>query len=36
MVCRGIFKDRKSDHEIVEEKQEVCLDRQMHGIISEA
>jgi hypothetical protein len=25
-VCRGVFKDSKSDHGIAEEKQEVCLD----------
>jgi hypothetical protein len=36
MVCRGIFEDSKSDHGIVEEKQEVCLDREMRGSISEA
>jgi hypothetical protein len=27
MVCRGIFEYIKSDHEIAEEEQEVCLDR---------
>jgi hypothetical protein len=36
MVRRGIFEDSKSNHEIAEEKQEVCLDREMHGSISEA
>jgi hypothetical protein len=29
-----VFKDRKSDHIIAKEKQEVHLDREMHGIIS--
>ena len=36
MICQGIFEDSKSDHEIVEEEQEVCLDREMCGRISEA
>jgi hypothetical protein len=36
MVCRGFFKDRKSDYGIVEEEQEVCLDREMRGGILEA
>jgi hypothetical protein len=36
MVCRGIFKDRKSDHGIAEEEQEVCLDQEMRGRIWEA
>ena len=36
MVHQGIFEDNKSDHKIAEEKQEVCLDREMRGIISEA
>ena len=35
MVHRGIFEDRKSDHKIVEEEQEVFLDREMHGSISD-
>ena len=35
-VCRGIFEDSKSDHEIVEEKQEVYMDREMGGIIQKA
>jgi hypothetical protein len=35
-VCRGIFEDSKSDHGIAEEKQEVWLDREMRGSISEA
>jgi hypothetical protein len=35
-VSRGIFEDSKSDHEIAEEEQEFCLDREMHGSISEA
>jgi hypothetical protein len=33
MVCRGIFKDSKSDHGIVEEKKEICLDQEMHKSI---
>jgi hypothetical protein len=33
MVRRGIFEDSKSDHGIAEEEQEVCLDREMCGII---
>jgi hypothetical protein len=33
---RGIFEDSKSDHGIAEEEQEVCLDREMRGSISEA
>jgi hypothetical protein len=36
MIGRGFFKDRKSDCEIVEEEQEVCLDREMRGRILEA
>jgi hypothetical protein len=36
MVRRGFFEDSKSDHGIVEEEQEVCLDREMCGIILEA
>jgi hypothetical protein len=35
-VRQGIFEDSKSDHRIVEEEQEVCLDREMRGSISEA
>jgi hypothetical protein len=35
-VCRGFFEDSKSDHGIAEEKQEVCLDREMRRSISEA
>jgi hypothetical protein len=35
-VHRGFFKDSKSDYGIAEEEQEVCLDREMHGSISEA
>jgi hypothetical protein len=35
-ICRGIFEDSKSDHGIAEEEQEICLDREMHGIILEA
>jgi hypothetical protein len=35
-VHRGIFEDSKSDHGIAEEEQEVCLDREMRGSISEA
>ena len=33
---RGFFEDRKSDYGIVEEEQEVCLDREMRGNILEA
>jgi hypothetical protein len=36
MICRRFFKDRKSDHGIVEEKQEVCMDREMNESISKA
>jgi hypothetical protein len=36
MIRRGIFKDSKSDHGITEEKQEVCLDREMRGSILES
>ena len=36
MVHRGIFKDNKSYHGIVDEEQEVFLDQEMHGSISEA
>ena len=36
MVHRRFFEDRKSNHEIVEEKQEVFMDREMHRIISKA
>jgi hypothetical protein len=36
MVFRGIFEDSKSDHIIAEEKQEVFLDQEMRGNISEA
>jgi hypothetical protein len=36
MVHRGIFKDSKYDHKVVEEEQEVCLDQEMHVSISEA
>jgi hypothetical protein len=35
-ICRRFFEDRKSDHKIVEEKQEVCLDREMRGRILKA
>jgi hypothetical protein len=36
-TIRGsFFEDSKFDHEIVEEKQEVCMDREMRGIISRA
>jgi hypothetical protein len=31
MVCRRFFEDNKSDHKIVEEKKEVCMDREMRG-----
>jgi hypothetical protein len=36
MVHRGFFEDRKSDYGIAEEKQEVCMDREMCGSISKA
>jgi hypothetical protein len=36
MVRQGIFEDSKSDHGIAEEKQEVCLDREMRRRIFEA
>jgi hypothetical protein len=36
MVRRGFFEDSKSDHVIVEEEKEVCLDREMRGRILEA
>jgi hypothetical protein len=32
-VRRRFFKDRKSDHRIADEKQEVCVDQDMHGSI---
>jgi hypothetical protein len=34
MVRRRFFEDSKSDYGIVEEKKEVCMDREMCGIIS--
>ena len=33
---KGFIKDRKSDHGIAEEKQEVCLDQEMRESISKA
>jgi hypothetical protein len=36
MVHRRFFKDRKSDHGIAEEKQEVFMEQGMHGSISKA
>jgi hypothetical protein len=33
MIHRGFSEDRKSDHGITEEEQEVCLDREMCGSI---
>ena len=36
MVFREIFEDRKFDHGVEEEEQEVFLDREMRGSISEA
>jgi hypothetical protein len=36
MVRRRFFEDSKSDQRIAKEKQEVCMDREMHGIISKA
>jgi hypothetical protein len=35
-VRRGIFEDSKSDHGVIEEEQEVCLDQEMRGNISKA
>jgi hypothetical protein len=33
-VHQGLFKDRKSNHGIAEEEQEVCLEREMYiGIL---
>jgi hypothetical protein len=34
MVHQRFYVDRNLDYEVVEEKQEVCLDREMCGIIS--
>jgi hypothetical protein len=36
MIHQSFFEDSKSDHQIAEEEQEVCLDREMCGSISEA
>jgi hypothetical protein len=36
MVRRRFFEDSKSDHGIAEEKQEVCMDREMRGSILKA
>jgi hypothetical protein len=36
MVRQGFFENRKYDYGIAEEEQEVCLDREMCGSISEA
>jgi hypothetical protein len=36
MVRRRFFKDSKSDHGIAEEKQEVFMEREMHGRISKS
>jgi hypothetical protein len=33
MIRRRFFEDSKSDHEIAEEKKEVCMDREMRRII---
>jgi hypothetical protein len=35
-INQGFFKDSKSDHEIAEEEQEVCLDQEMRRGILEA
>jgi hypothetical protein len=35
-VRRGIFKDRKYDHKVVEEEQEIFLDQEMRGRILKA
>jgi hypothetical protein len=36
MDRRRFFKYRKSDHRIEKEKQEVCLDKEMHESISKS
>jgi hypothetical protein len=36
MTRRGFFEDVKSEYEIVEAEQEVCLDLEMRGSILEA
>jgi hypothetical protein len=36
MVRRRFFEDSKSDYEIAEEKQEVCMDREIRGRILKA
>jgi hypothetical protein len=36
MVRRGIFEYRKSNHGVVEEEKEVCLDQEMRRIFSKA
>jgi hypothetical protein len=33
-IHQRFFEDRKSDHRTTKEKQEVCLEREMHIIIS--
>jgi hypothetical protein len=33
MVHRGFFEDSKSDYKIIEEEQEVCVDRKICGSI---
>jgi hypothetical protein len=34
MIRRRFFEDRKSNYGIAEEKQEICMDREMRGSIS--
>jgi hypothetical protein len=34
MLRRRFFEDIKSEHIIAEEKQEVCMDQEVHEIIS--
>jgi hypothetical protein len=34
MLRRRFFEDSKSNYGIAEEKQEICMDREMHGSIS--
>jgi hypothetical protein len=33
MILSKVFQDSKSDHGIVEEKEEVCIDQEMRGSI---
>jgi hypothetical protein len=36
MVRRRFFEDKKSEYGIIEEKQEVCMNKEMRGCISKA